>query len=415
MSKKSWIGVILAVIIGCGVGVFVGTFIGKWSTLLKGENITAAIKPAFGGRRCVRILMIGEDNTGENERNGLSDTIVVFSLDTKTKEIRAVSIPRDTMVEMDGKTCKINAANVMGGSEKVVDTVEHLLLADTDYYVKTTTSGLRELVDLLGGVYIKIDKNMRYTDRRGGLYINLKASPEKQLLNGKDAEGYVRFRHDAYGDSGFRIEDGEKVAAGRIVRQQIFMRALANRILALPSKADRAKILQTALDKKYIESDLTLKDWNELADLLKDFDPATMDMTVLPGEPGFENKVSYWIPDKDAIPDVVSKYLYFEGETGTKPAEKVKVEVLNGSGVAGVARLAGSSIEKAGHEVVRVDNADTTDEETTVITVYNDKRPSAEEIQKRIKCGVIRELKEKNEDFDVSVLVGKDFDDRSVQ
>ncbi len=112
-------------------------------------------------------------------------------------------------------------------------------------------------MDSVGGVYVIVDENMHYNDRHQDLHINLHASPEKQLLNGRDAEGFVRFRHDRWGDSGWRIVDGKKVAAGRVARQQIFLRALANRILALRTKRQRADVLSNALEKGYIASNLS--------------------------------------------------------------------------------------------------------------------------------------------------------------
>ncbi len=136
---------------------------------------------------------------------------------------------------------------------------------------------------------------------------------------------YVRFRHDKWGDSGYRIVNGRKVPAGRIVRQQYFMRALANRILSMPSKRDRLNILNTAHEKKYIVSDLQINDWQLLSDLFKDFDPTRVQMDVLPGAPGNIGGVSYWLPDEEEVRLLVKRNLLFEGPVGEQVA---KVEVL---------------------------------------------------------------------------------------
>ncbi|MGB9618930.1 MAG: LCP family protein, partial [Armatimonadota bacterium] len=228
----SWIAVVLVVLLGSAVGIAAGTYLAVWLPTMRATHTSFGdfLTGAFGGQRYVRILMIGEDDTAKKNKNGngLSDTLVVLALDTETKEVRALSIPRDTRVKIPNHGFgKINSAHVFGGPQLTKQVVQDLLGVPIEYYVKTNTHGLRGLVDLVGGVYIKIDKDMHYVDRHGGLYINLKARPKKQLLNGKQAEGYVRFRHDAHGDSGYDIVNGKKVPAGRIVRQQIFLRALA--------------------------------------------------------------------------------------------------------------------------------------------------------------------------------------------
>ncbi len=181
-SKRgtSWAAAILVVLMGSAVGILAGTYLAVWLPTMKATNtgIDDLFRSAIHGERYVRILMIGEDDTARRRKNGngLSDTLVVVALDTETKDVRALSIPRDTLVEIPNHgTCKINAAHVYGGPQLTKQVVQDLLGVPIEYYIKTNTHGLRGMVDLVGGVYIKIDKNMRYTDRRGGLYINLNA------------------------------------------------------------------------------------------------------------------------------------------------------------------------------------------------------------------------------------------------
>ncbi len=195
MRGTSWIAILLVILIGSAIGIAVGTFLAVVLPSMRatGTGFSDIMQAAFHGQRYVRILMIGEDDTSKRNANGngLSDTLAVIAIDTQTKDIRAISIPRDTMVQIPGHgTCKINAAHVFGGPELTRQVVKSLLgIENIDYYIKTNTAGLRGLVDLVGGVYIVVEKDMHYVDRRGGLYINLKASPEKQLLNGRQAAG----------------------------------------------------------------------------------------------------------------------------------------------------------------------------------------------------------------------------------
>ncbi|MCX8053086.1 MAG: LCP family protein [Armatimonadetes bacterium] len=406
MKGTSWVAAMLVILLGSAVGIAAGTFLAVWLPTMKATHTTFGdfLTGAFGGQRYVRILMIGEDDTARRSKNGngLSDTLVVLALDTQTKEIRALSIPRDTRVEIPGHgICKINSAHVYGGPQLTKQVVQDLLGVPIEKYVKTNTHGLRGIVDLVGGVYIKVDKDMHYVDRHGGLYINLKASPEKQLLNGKQAEGYVRFRHDKYGDSGYEIINGKKVPAGRIARQQIFLRALANRILSLPTKRERARVLETAYNRGYVVSDLNMKDWDGLADFFKDIKPENITMEVLPGRPGMIGRVSYWLPDTKQLAQVVSVTLLFQ-------EPNPKVEVLNGSGVAGAAKKIADQLIDAGYEVTRTDNAPKSDYYQSQIITRKGKTEAVMRLAKLIGCDlIIEDGAQKKSGPDVTVIVGK--------
>ncbi|MCE5314906.1 MAG: LCP family protein [Armatimonadota bacterium] len=407
-----WV-IALVVLIGAALGVGGGVFLAEILPSMRatGTGIGQLLGGPFGDQRQVRILMMGEDDTSKRNSNGygLSDTLVVMAIDTRTKDVRAISIPRDTMVEIPGHgTCKINSANVHGGPELAKQVISDLLGVPIDYYVMTNTSGLRGLVDLVGGVYIVVDKNMHYTDRHGGLYINLKASPEKQLLNGRQAEGYVRFRHDAIGDSGYTTKDGKMVPAGRIVRQQYFMRSLANRILSIPTKRGRADVLRQACEKKYIMSNLTLTDWGGLADFLKDIKPEKMVMNVLPGGPQNIHGASYWVADMDEARNVVARNLLFIGDAGE---ETPKVEVLNGSGITGAAKRAAEKLKNAGFEVTRMDNAPNSDYSESCIITHKGKTEPVQRIAQLMNCSDIREEAKSQGSADVTVIVGRNYTD----
>ena len=74
----------------------------------------------------------------------------------------------------------------------------------------------QKLVDLIGGVDIYVEKNLKYTDRAGGLFINIKKG--NQHLDGYNAMCFVRYRH---GDDDFH----------RQARQQRFLMALKSQVL----------------------------------------------------------------------------------------------------------------------------------------------------------------------------------------
>lgn len=400
----------LAIVVGVAGGLLLTSCVH-----LPGISIGNIFMPSpLGSKPVVRVLMLGEDNTGSKKtgRHGLSDTLVVLAINNKTnpKQVRAISIPRDTRVEIPGHgTCKINSANVYGGPELAKEVIQTTLGVDIDYFIATSPGGLRGLVDLVGGVYIVVDENMNYDDRNQDLHIHLRASPEKQLLKGHDAEGFVRFRHDRWGDSGWKLVDGKKVPAGRISRQQYFMRALANRILSIPSKRDRADILSKAYEKGYIVSDLELKDWGALAEFMKDVDPKKMQMAVLPGAPGNMHGVSYWLPDTQKIPEVVAKQMKFE--VSAEDDVISGLEVLNGCGITGMAGKAASKLQEAGFKVTKQGNTPEFTYEHCCVITRKGNTPGVAHIASTLNCTDIREEAKSKGKPDVTVIVGRDYVD----
>lgn len=423
MKKTSWLAVLIVIVLGCVVGIAGGQFLAVLIPSMRTTHtgISEIFHQPFEGKDVVRILLMGEDNTSKMRKDGygLSDTMVVMAINTKTKEIRAISIPRDTKIDIPGHgTRKLNAANAIGGPEFARQVIQNLLGVKIDYYIEMNTAGLRSIVDLVGGVYIIVDENMHYTDHHQGLYINLHASPQKQLLNGQQAEGFVRFRHDVIGDSGYRLKDGKKVAAGRIVRQQQFIRALANRVLSMSKKRDRANFLQQAYDRKFIISDLNMKDWDGIVDYFKDINPEKIQMTVLPGGAGRINGASYWLPDYNEVPKVVAQNLLFQNPApqvqgqqtpDQQTQQQARIEVLNGSGIAGAAHKVADQLTKAGFEVARTDNAPKTNYRNCCIIAHKGRTEPVERIAQLLRCDNIREESSSDNSVDVTVIVGRKF------
>ncbi len=186
---------------------------------IKGET-----KPenAFPGKRKLTILVVGADENRDHRKRVVdsmarTDTILVAQVDFVNQRIHALSIPRDTLVRIPRHGWgKINSAHVLGGPRLLVETVSNLLgNLQIDHVVIVSYKAFEEAIDALGGVTIEVEKRMRYHDNWGDLHVDLQ--PGVQHLNGKQALGYVRYRHS---DSDFH----------RIERQQKFMRAVKERL-----------------------------------------------------------------------------------------------------------------------------------------------------------------------------------------
>src|SRR5713101_4370660 len=85
----------------------------------------------------VNILVLGEGDPG-HAGVGLTDTMMVVSLDTKAKRVAQISVPRDLRVNIPGYgSGKINEANADGGVTLAEQVVANTLGIPINYYVKT--------------------------------------------------------------------------------------------------------------------------------------------------------------------------------------------------------------------------------------------------------------------------------------
>lgn len=174
------------------------------------------------------ILIIGED-----KKNGLYDTIGIVNVDDKNQKVKIIMIPRDTYIEytpeilgvldQNGKlhqpgVLKINYSHYIGGMINydgkfkshsisfLADVIKEKFGIEINDYIKVNVEGFIEIVDLFGGVDINVPYGMNYEDPYQDLYIHLDKGV--QHLNGKQAEGFVRYRQ-GYNEKGVFCEYGD--------------------------------------------------------------------------------------------------------------------------------------------------------------------------------------------------------------
>ncbi len=245
------------------------------------------------------ILLMGVD-APQNEDNPFkgnrSDTMLLISVAPYGKNVNVISIPRDSKVYIAGKNKidKINHAFAFGGPKAAVKTVEETFGVRIHNYLAISNAGVIEMIDILGGLPIYIEKNMKYDDYSGKLHINLKQG--NHILSGKQTEGYLRFRHDSFGD------------IGRIRRQQWFFNALLARLKDPSVVMKLPELLKTI--PQYIQTDLSPYDMTRFLSMAKNIDMSTIQVGTIPGAPSTKGIISYWIIDPDKTQDLINKMVY---------------------------------------------------------------------------------------------------------
>lgn len=175
------------------------------------------------------VAIFGLDNrSAGNLSSGNSDVIMIVSINNDTKEVRLVSVYRDTYLDIGyGKFRKCNAAYAAGGPEQAINMLNTNLDLDITDYVTVDFNAVAEVVDLVGGIEMDItDDEAAYMYG----YINEvaevsgKTDEAIQLpgaghytLNGVQATAYARVRYTAGGD--FKRTERQREVLAKVVEK----------------------------------------------------------------------------------------------------------------------------------------------------------------------------------------------------
>lgn len=209
------IGVLIAALFMFGV-IYVYA---KWSKIdtkaIKAEDIVIneevkKNKNVDLGDGFTNVALFGVDSRdGDLGEGNRTDCIIVASLNNKTKEIKMVSVYRDTLLDLsEGTYQKCNAAYSYGGPVLAINMLNMNLDLDIQDYVTVDFGAIADAVDLLGGIEIEVtEEELPYinqyipeTANSAGKAANLLQSAGLQKLDGTQATTYARIRSTAGGD-----------------------------------------------------------------------------------------------------------------------------------------------------------------------------------------------------------------------
>ena len=185
------------------------------------------------------IALFGIDNreTGQYG-SGNADTIMIASIDNSTKEVRLVSIYRDTYLDVDGagNYHKANSAYSVGGALGTIQMLNNNLDLTLTQYVSVDWAALVDAIDALGGLDLEItdgevagiNKYLRDVDKATGKSTPLVTQSGLVHLDGSQATTYARLRK-GLGD------DYKRTSRQRIVLQEMLNKAKESDIATLTS------------------------------------------------------------------------------------------------------------------------------------------------------------------------------------
>lgn len=318
--------------------------------IIKTGGINDTLSLSLGKSYNILVMGIDAQNAEENSR---SDTMILVSIDKKSKDIAMVWIPRDTRVETgNNRYNKINSINYVEGPEAAMQAVGELLDLKVDYYVTTNFGGFAKIIDILGGVHIDVPSDMKHYDPDPDLAINL--SKGSQVLNGQDALRFVRYR------------GGPTADIGRTGRQQQFIKALADEMFSTKAVLKLPKLLPEIIEN--VHTNIPMKDMLYLAKTAKDFEQGNIITQTLPGYPYTEPKsgASYWIADEDIAHGIIKDLLAGkEFEVAQDPPQQTYSQVKTDTGSETDTEQTEPSQEG---EIANEENAETTDKQDGELT-----------------------------------------------
>ncbi|WEV41201.1 LCP family protein [Lactobacillus sp. ESL0681] len=220
-------------------------------TAIDGNGNNSATSARIANKEPISVLVLGVDQGMEGRHDkGNSDTLILATANPAKSKATMTSIPRDTLVNILGDPgdkydmFRVNSAYGIGGSKASMKTVSALVNVPIHYYVEVNMKALKNLVDAVGGVDVKVPFDFSYDwcDFHKG----------KQHLNGRHAVAYVRMRHDdPRGDY------------GRQMRQRQVITAVVHQAMSVNTIANYRKLVK--IFTKYVKTNLTFNDMLALA------------------------------------------------------------------------------------------------------------------------------------------------------
>lgn len=228
------------------------------------RNVDLSGIPVRSDNQIVNILIIGNDYRKENGYNagGLTDTMIIGTMDMKHGTLKLTSLMRDLVVEIPGHgKNKLNAANSYGGVELLYKTIATNFNIELDGYVEVGFKAFQDIVDKVGGVEVELtESEVEYLNStnyiRNKKYRNVKVG--KQILNGSQALGYCRIRKKGTTINGLRDD------YGRTWRQRTVINRVFDKVKKMPM-SDWMDIANSVFDN--VTTDLTN---DQIYDYMKD-------------------------------------------------------------------------------------------------------------------------------------------------
>ncbi|MGY1746352.1 LCP family protein [Blastococcus sp. SYSU D00695] len=387
------------------------------------------------GGEAMNMLLVGSDSRADltpeqlaelnaGEDSGLNtDTMILVHVPADGSAASFVSFPRDSYVEIPGHGWgKLNSAYAAGygdveetlpesekqarGAQLLVQTIHDLTGLQIDHYAEVDLLGFFELTNVVGGVEVNLCEAV--DDRRwSGAFFPAGV----QTISGADALKFVRQRHNI-GNTSTDFD--------RIKRQQVFIAGVLRNMLSddvLLNPGRQRELVEAASQA------LTVDDGLDLFQLARQMQAVDLGNVVFQTVPYVGNERVDGAGDVVQLADEDTLHQFFaqlsadpappaEEETPAAPEpvdpSTVSVEVLNGSGISGLAASAAGDLETAGFTVTGTGNADSNDLAQTTVRYATGDEAAAATVAAQVP-GAVLQADDTATAGTVQLVLGEDF------
>jgi len=226
--------IIILLVVFILANVLIWRYIGMVNKVQRGQRTNT--EASMNSSDVRNILLIGSDTRNADER-GRTDSMILLSINSTTKEITMTSFMRDMYVNIKGIDAdgndidtwsKLNAAYVYGGAELLMDTIEYNFDIAVDDYVYIDFLSFVDIVDAVGGIELDIsdeeaegmkppmaEQNKLLGNKKGTDYLD--KGGKKLHVNGNQALAYARLRY--VGNADFQRTERQRTVITKIIEK----------------------------------------------------------------------------------------------------------------------------------------------------------------------------------------------------
>jgi LCP family protein required for cell wall assembly len=345
-----------------------------------------------------------------------SDTIMVLRIDPASERAAILSFPRDLWVSIAGTggRQRINTA-FSRGPDVLVATLQQNFGIPIQHFVEVDFAGFKGLVDAVGGVPVYFENPAR--DKNTGLNIPVSGCV---TLSGDQALAYARSRHYEYKVGNKWRTDGTG-DLGRISRQQDFIRRSLKKAVAkgIRNPIVLNNLIDVGISNVTVDSGLSARDLIRLGNRFRSLDPSKIDMYTVPITPTSINGAAVLLLQEEAAQPVLDIFRGVETPAGdgsttaaplpTVEPSTVRVEVLNGAGVRGLAAQTKQALTALSFVVTDTGDADSSQYDHTIIRYAKGQEGAARTLASFIESGADLQPVTSAGSGDVQIILGRDF------
>ena len=430
-SKKRWVLAIVAVVaffVLAAGGLFVfktyqslKKVVSSKSEItaagLKGDLDLASLKGEGEGR--VNVLLLGKGDQG-HAGEGLTDTMMVASIDPKTKDVVMISLPRDLYVKIPGYWwSKINAAHAFAeqdkqgsGPEVAKAVVSDVIGQPIHYFIRVDFTGLKQGVDTLSGIDIYNQSDLNDPDypcdKNESWSCGFKLKAGFYHMDGTTALKYARCRKGNCGDD-----------FGRASRQQSVAVAMRDQALKLGNILNPAKVSDLISNiGDHLKTDLSVEEIKRLVEIAKKVDSNKIKNKVIDGQneglvkTSNVGEASVVVPyagvgNYKAIRAFVASYLL----DGYVQSEAARVEIQSSGAKPGAVYALSTRLKSLGYDVVKTSYESNAQQATRAIDYTSGAKPyTAKYLEKRLGASISQENRQNGQSSDIIIILGNDYE-----